>query len=59
MTTYATKTEDGIEIIDGTCCMPDYCRELGCDFPACATFSGEIFATEEEARGAYQDLEMV
>ena len=57
---YATKTESGkIAIINGTCCSGGYCREYGCDFPDCATFSGQEFDTEEKARAAYPFLELV
>lgn len=57
---YAVKSENGqIEIINGTSCSKGYCREYGCDFPYCATFSGEKFDTEELAKETYPDLIMV
>ena len=58
--TYATKIESGkIAIIHGTDCSSGYCREYGCDFPNCATFGGEEFNTEEEAKQAHSDFESV
>ncbi len=56
---YATKKESGkIAIINGTSCSEGYCREHGCDFPNCATFSGEEFDTEDEAKATYPDMEL-
>ena len=58
--TYATKIESGkIAVINGTACSEGYCREYGCAFPDCATFSGEEFDTEEQAKQAHPDLELV
>ena len=60
LTTYATKIESGkIAVINGTVCSEGYCREDGCAFPDCATFSGEEFDTEEQAKQAYPDLQLV
>ena len=57
---YATRDENNnIAIINGTCCSEGYCREYGCDFPNCATFSGEVFETEEKAKSVYSNLEIV
>ena len=58
--TYVTKTESGkIAVINGTACSEGYCREYGCDFPNCATFSGEEFDTVEKAQKAHPDLTLV
>jgi len=58
--TCAMKTESGvIAIINGTSCSKGYCREYGCDFPNCATFSGEEFDTLDEAKKTHPDLELV
>lgn len=60
MKIHAIKTQEGrIVIINGTRCSELYCREFGCDFPKCATFSGEEFDTIEEAVQKYPDLEVV
>ena len=57
--TYATEVDEKIRIINGTCCSEGYCREHGCDFPNCATFTNEEYATAEEAKMEHPDLEMV
>lgn len=57
--TYATEVEGKIRIIKDTCCSEGYCREYGCDFPNCATFTGEEYATIDEAKERHPDLELV
>jgi hypothetical protein len=58
--THATKDADGkVAIISGTRCSASWCSDNGCIFPECASFSGEKFSTEKQARQAYPNLEMV
>jgi len=56
---YATEIKEKIAIIDGTRCDQRYCRESGCDFPDCASFSGEEFNSIDEAKTKYRNLELV
>jgi hypothetical protein len=57
---YATRLNNGkIAIFDGVSCPSGYCKEYGCDFPNCANFTGEEFDSEEDAKVAYKDLEIV
>ena len=58
--TQAVRLENGrIAIFKGTSCSEGYCREYGCAFPDCATFTGEEFDTEEQAVATYPGLEVV
>ena len=59
-TKYATKIDNGnIAIINGTRCEIGYCKEYGCSFPYCATFSGEEFSSLDQAKQKYPELEIV
>ena len=56
---HATIKDGKIAIINGTRCHQTYCSEYGCDFPNCATFSGEEFDSIDDAKKKYKDIEIV
>lgn len=51
--------DDKIKVINGTNCDVKYCVEMGCDFPQCASLTGEEFDDLECARNKYPDISII